>query len=183
MKFTLPILRVQANSRVECQIAVDPSVAVPTHWLGRQRVVCAGGACPACEGDAARLHVYAVVDELRLGKLFLLELTEASWLSARFLTGRSTNPELSCGDCISLCRKSKTSPVRVEVFDHQSVRAINPEMTALRALAALYRLPLPLVDESVEAFGKRVQRHIVMKQLPLLKELGWSVKSTPLLEG
>lgn len=172
MKFALPILRTRVGTRTEVQVVVEPVVFIPTHWLGRRRVVCSGDGCRACLADEARTYVYAIVDHLAIGKFYLLEVTEASWLATRILVSRSSNSSLLMGDVLSLSRKHKRSPARVEVVDHKPVREISPELTTLRAVAALYRLPVPGVTESATRYGTRCRTQVEAKQIPLLRELG-----------
>lgn len=143
MKFALPLLRTPAGSSQDVVIATKEVIVRGTHWLGRRKWLCSESNCPACVIDEPRRMIYVVVFAPVAGRHYLLEITEASWLAVKFLCGGRREANLMPGDVLALHRKRKTSPLRVEVVDHKPEHGSHPELTTLRALSALYRLPLP----------------------------------------
>lgn len=174
MKYSLPLLRTPAGSSQDVVIATDDWFAARTHWLGRKKLLCSKENCPGCVIDGGRTAVYVVVFAPVPGRHYLLEITEMSWLAIKFLCGGRREANLQPGDVLTLHRKRKRSPLRVEVVDHKPDAGAHPQLTTLRAVSALYRLPLPDVDAPPAEYLERHAEILRFRLRSEIRELGES---------
>lgn len=170
-RFSVPFVRVGAKHQMEVTCVHSQIVSSPTHYLKR-RFLCARSNCTGCDWDPARLFEYALVRDSSSGRVRLLEMSESSALGIKFLCARTSGPRLRRGDQLSLSRNTSNSPLRIEVIGFDEGAFVDGQLTTLRAVAAVYHLPVPRIEEAAPDFFYACKQMIDGKLSVACQQLG-----------
>lgn len=166
----LPLLELRPGNETEVISAMRAPIGFETHFLGRS-LLCGGPRCDGCKHRGKRWLGYLGVQAG--GKPYCLELTAAAWQAA---WGRLKFEKWddSLGVQFTVRKVALRSPLRLEpTAVHPAEQDVRATARVLRTAARLYRLPLPMQEESPSAWDERVadaRRGII--RAAVLSEIG-----------
>jgi hypothetical protein len=165
-----PVVRLRSGSKTEmilCSMAFFP---LTTHWVavGKGRTVpCCVTDCDLCELLPSRglFYVAGVV----MSQVSLVELGAASASHfeqhAKLLHGG-----MRPGLVFELSRSGAKQPIRSEVIRFQEKVQPIPILSLAAHVLALYRLPCPNPDETIERYSVRLQALVQRRNVQLALE-------------
>lgn len=161
-RLQLPILKVRPGAVVEAVFYDVGPLWFGVHWAGGRQQLCVSDVsreCPLCCFGGSRVVGMCLVScRLQGGsQAFLLEISPLGW--SNFETRlRFAGLDLLTGVLTQISRPRAKGALRVEALRDGAGGEgwLDAERRLLGGWAVLYGLPLPTLDETMEAFTTRV---------------------------